>query len=65
MIKKTLIHKAIGALTLKGFHLPVKLTPQQEAMKICIQYVYLSINNKNKFLSIYSVLGSILVKRGV
>lgn len=32
MIKKTLIHKAIGVLTLKGFCLPVKLTPQQEAI---------------------------------
>lgn len=53
MIKKTLIYKAIGALTLKGFRLPVKLTPQQEAMEICIQYVYLRYNNK--FLSIYYV----------
>ena len=43
MIKKTLIHKPIGALTLKGFCLPVKLTPQQEAMEICIQYAYLRI----------------------
>lgn len=63
MIKKTLIYKAIGALTLKGFRLPVKLTPQQEAMEICIQYVYLRYNNK--FLSIYTVLCSILVKRVV
>ena len=47
MIKKTLIHKAIGVLTLKGFCLPVKLTPQQEAMEICIQYVYLRHNNKS------------------
>jgi len=36
MIKKTLIHKAIGALTLKGFRLPVKLTPGQEVLEICI-----------------------------
>ena len=36
VIKKTYIHRAMYTLIQKGFRLPVRLTPQQEAKEICI-----------------------------